>query len=141
MTAATVLELIKGSTKPFDVFLFDENEVKEDLSSADRAIIQVRKSIGGDIVLSRDTTANNLTIDSANGKLVATLTGAEAAALSTGTFIASAKVRFGDDDSWQDTDPFQVIIRASPTDVPVVFGGDYGIESGEAFGTPTVVQS
>jgi len=139
--AASTLELIKGSTKPFDVLIFDENEVMEDLSDVDRAIVQVRRSVSGEIILSRDTTAGNLVVVVADGKLTATMSGVEAADLPTGTFIGTALLRFGNDDSWQTADPFFVIIRASVADVPVLFAQDSGISSAEAFGTPTVVQS
>jgi len=136
--AALVLELIQGSTKPFDVYIFDENEVAEDLSSADRAIVEIRKSMGGDVVLSRDSSAGNVTIGT--GKLTCTLLAYEAAALDTGDFIGAAKVRFSDDDAWQDTDPF--IVRVLPgVPAPILFLEGNGIPSEEAFGTPTIVQS
>ena len=140
-SAATILEIVRGSTKPFDIFIFDENEVAEDLSAADRAVVEIRKSIDGEIVLARDTTASNLSINTSLKKLTATMLGYEAATLPIGDFIGSAKIRFGDNDSWQDTDPFIVRILPSSSVAPVVYAQGFGIESAEAFGTATIVQS
>ena len=104
---ASKLELFVGNTKPFDVV------IGSSLISSDRASLTVLDSIGGTVVLQRDTVAGNMSIDVGNMKLTSTLTGIEADALIPGKYIGQAGVRFGNDDTWQYTQPFHVEIKAS----------------------------
>ena len=90
------LVLVKGSAVPFDVFLLDPNDAKEDLSIFDRAALSIRDEEGGPDILLRSTQASptpNLSINVSAGKLTATLTQAEADALKEGDFVMDVVLR------------------------------------------------
>jgi len=110
------LELIIGSTKPFQVKLFDEQDGAEDLSAADKATFSIRDGLDETTdVLLFDTggVAADLSIDEPNSQLVATPVAGTWTGVEAGEYIGQAAVRFGDADSWQKTDLITVLIRAS----------------------------
>lgn len=109
------LRIVKGSTKPFDIELFDDNDVVEDLSTATLATFVMRNELTGSNVLLLRTTDGNLAIDSGDSKLTGTLTQIQADALVAGVYIAEAAIRFGATD-WIHTDPFyvRVLLSAAP---------------------------
>lgn len=104
---AKELTLYVGNSAPFDVI------IGTDLSGADLASITIMTAVGGTVILQRDVTAGNLSINFTDKKLTATLSGADADALAPGKYIAQAGVRFGDVDSWKFTDYFYTEIKAS----------------------------
>ena len=117
MSSETLLELIQGSVKPFDVFLFDEEDHAEDLSTATDATLRIMKYIedeAANAILDVDT-AGELSIDAANSKLICAITTVQADALPVGRFVAQANVKFGG--KWFTTDPFHVLVskRFAPT--------------------------
>lgn len=107
------IRLVKGSVKPFDVFILDDNDVKEDLSTAEAATLVIKESIDAatNVVLRR-TTDGNLSIDEDEGKVTGTLTQGEANALTPGSYVGEVAVRLGATD-WFHTDPFIVVIEPS----------------------------
>ena len=105
------LTVIQGSTKPFHIKIFNDNDLAEDLSTADKATFRITEYIGSAVdILLRDTGAANLVINKADSRLEVTLNITEAEGLSLGTFLGQAAVRFGSEDSWFYTDPFRVVI-------------------------------
>jgi hypothetical protein len=105
------LVLIQGSTKDFDILLFDQNDSPESLAGADQATFAVKETVdAGTNILLRRTADANLTITAASGKLTATLTQVESDALKPGTYIGEAAVRFPGP-KWLHTDPFFVRIQ------------------------------
>lgn len=115
MSAPTIpaeLILQAGSTLPFDVFPFDANGAQMPLEGADRAVVAIKKTLSATaFVLIRSTADANLTIDTANRRLVCSFAnGAEADALPPGRYRAQARVRYGSADSWRLSDPFSVRI-------------------------------
>lgn len=105
------LELIVGSARDFEVFLLDSNDVAENISDAAAATLAIRETLDAATdVLLRTTDAGNLTIDTTNSKLVASLTQDEADALVVGTYIAQASVQMTASSKWFHTDPFVVKI-------------------------------
>lgn len=92
----TTLLLIKGSTASFEIYLYDNLGNAEDISSAQAATFVVKEyEEASTSVLTRATSAANLSIDTGNRKLVGTLTQGEADALVPGTYIGVASLRFG----------------------------------------------
>ncbi len=108
-----VLVLVQGSARPFELRFLDEHDNSEDLSNVAAATLRIvgdPSDPGGTEILSRSTAASNLSIDSAESKIVGTLEQAEADALPTGIFIAAASVQFAGGSEWHDTDPIHCVI-------------------------------
>lgn len=106
----TTLKLTKGSTKPFDIVFYDDNDVLAVLAGASAGTFIIKKSVNGANILVRTTTGGTptLTLDIPNAKLIGALSQIEADALPVGTFIGMASVQFGS--KWEDSDPFIVEI-------------------------------
>jgi len=102
------LILTVGSSAPITIKITGES-----LTGVDQATLDVRPSSGATAVITRTTAAGNLSIDLGAGSLVASITGVEADALVAGTYIGQAMLRYGDADSWRETDPFHVRIDAA----------------------------
>lgn len=113
MTVHRQLELQQGSAADFEVFLFDPNGDAEDLSGATSAEFVMQEILGDDTTtkLTRSTTAGNLSIDSAAGKLGGTLTQLEADALAKGTYSGQASVVIGGKNLV--TLEFRVVVRTT----------------------------
>lgn len=110
--AIDALVIVQGSSVDLAIEIFDDRDVAEDLSVADAATLAVRTSLQDTAaILERSTAAGNLSIDAAGSRLVATLTTPESAALVPGAYVGQAAIRFGDDDSWKVTDPFEVRVK------------------------------
>lgn len=107
------LRLVKGSTKPFDVFLLDDNDAAEDFSTAQEATLVIKESLQAeDEILSLSSFDDNLTIDEDTGKVTGTLTQDEADDLPPGSYVGEVAVRMGATD-WIHSDPFLVVIEPS----------------------------
>lgn len=87
------LVLTKGAAIPFDLFFFDPNDAKEDLSIYDRATLSIREEEGGADILARSTQSGNLSINVSAGKLNATLTQLEADGLKVGLHVMDIALR------------------------------------------------
>lgn len=105
------LDLIKGSTIPFEIVVLDGDGNPESLSGADKASLTVRDKAGGTVILQRDTVAGGLSIDVATGKLLGTMTQVVADGLTVGYFIAASAVHYTAGDRWIDSDEINVRIR------------------------------
>jgi len=105
------LELVAGSVKPFDIYLYDENDVKENLAAATRATFRVVAARGDTTYIIDIDTGAEVTIDSVNGRLVCQLTQVQADALEEGTYIGQATVEISS--AWYYTDPFLVKVLDS----------------------------
>lgn len=109
------LEIVRGSVMPFDVYIFDEEGVAEDLSAVTAASLIVKPSAESPTqVFKRQTSAGNLTVDAENSKLVGTLTQAEANGLVAGLYIGEVALQIGG--AWRHSDPFYV--RVAPSMAP-----------------------
>lgn len=110
-----VLVLIKGSTQPFDILLFDENGQPEILSVFDQATLVIREEEAGSNLLLRRTADGNLSINASASKLTGTLTQVEADALTPkpGYFIADVALRNTADQKWVHMDRIHVQILNS----------------------------
>jgi hypothetical protein len=108
------LVIKQGNAADSEIELIDDNGSSEDLSSAQAATFAIKKDItstaGSNTILFRDTTTGNLSIGV--GKLIVTLSQAEANALVPGLYVGEAAVRFGATD-WLHTYPFSVRILFS----------------------------
>lgn len=108
------LSLVQGSEKPFDIFLFDENDNPDDLTLVTDATFVVQRDINdpiGSALINIDTTVGGLSINKPLSKLTGVLSLAEAQALPVGTFIGQAGVKSSG--QWFFTDPFNVIVRST----------------------------
>ena len=85
--SSEVLKLVKGSTQPFEIYVFDENDAPANLSVFDKATFSLREEEAGSTLLLRRTEDANLTINTGASKLVATLSQAEADALKAGGIL------------------------------------------------------
>lgn len=109
------LTLIMGSTVPFDVYLFDEEDVAEDLSAVTAATFIVKPSaVSPTFVLKRQTASGNLTVNADEAKLTATITQAEANGLVAGMYVGEVALQIGG--AWRHTDPF--FVRVVPSMAP-----------------------
>lgn len=119
MTDHNSMVVIIGSTKTWEVEIGDERAIMEDLSLADRCTMRISSDITdpASVIADFSSTAGNMTIDSVKSLLTVTPTALVADAFPAGVFIAACNVRFGDDDSWQQTDRFYVtfIHQGAPT--------------------------
>ena len=115
MSSNRELEIVVGSVRPVNIYLFDERDEAEALGAATKATFTV-KSDSTTTLLSRDTDAANLTIDTANSRLTATVSQVEADALTPGTYYGGVAVEFAE--GWYQSDPFTVkIIAASSSTI------------------------
>ncbi len=103
-----VLILIKGSTKPFDVYLYDANDAAENLAPFDQATLAVREEESGANQLLRKTSDATLSISVSASKLIAVLTQVEADALVPGLYVADVALRETSTQKWIHTDRFKV---------------------------------
>lgn len=114
-----VLVLIKGSTKPFDVLVFDQNDQPENLTVFDHATFTLRDSETASNLLLRRTADGNLTINAGASKLTATLTQPEADALKTGDLVAMVSFRETATGKWVDLDRIRVrVLNSFATHTP-----------------------
>lgn len=107
----TTLKLISGSTKPFDIVIYDDNDVLAVLAGATAGTFIIKRSVNDSTsVLVRTTTGitPTLTLDIPNSKLIGALSQEEADDLPVGVFIGMISVQFGA--NWEDSDPFIVEI-------------------------------
>lgn len=103
-----VLVLLKGSTKPFDIFIFNQDDQPEVLSAFDAATFSIREEESGpDIVLLR-TADVNLAIDTANAKLTGTLSQPQADALKVGPMVGDVALRETSSGKWFHLDRIRV---------------------------------
>lgn len=108
-----VLTLVKGSVKPFDVYLFNENDSPESLAGADEATFTVKDGPSSAAsILTRSRAGGTLTIDVANSKLTMTLSQGEADGLTPGEYIGDLAIRFGSG-NWFHADLIRVRITPS----------------------------
>ena len=110
MTTArvSILTLIVGSTRPFDIEIVDENNAEFSMAGITRASFRIATSLSAtDDVLTLDTDEGDLAIGT--GKLTGSMTQAQADALETGIFVAEAALLIGS--GWQHTDVFHVHVR------------------------------
>lgn len=104
-----VLTLIKGSTQPFDILLFDELDAPLVLSIFDHATFKMREEEAGADVLVRSTQATTLSINASASKLTGTLSQVEADALVPNkTYIADVALRVTADQKWVSVDRIKV---------------------------------
>ncbi len=109
-----VLLLIKGSTKPFDVFVFDQNDQPENLAVFDQATLVLRESDAGANLLLRRTADGNLSINTTASKLTATLSQGEADGLKAGgELVAMVSLRETLTQKWVDLDRIRVKVLNS----------------------------
>lgn len=102
-----LLELIVGQEDPIDVFFVKKDgsvEVLDDISSA---TFYVRPSITGTPIIAKNVL--DIEFDITDGKMVVTLSAAEADALVPGLYIGQAAVR--QNTNWLFTNWFQVKIH------------------------------
>lgn len=95
-----VLTLIKGSSKPFDIFIFDQRGAAENLAVFDQATLSLREEEGGSTLLLRRTADVNLSINSSASKLTGTLLQADADSLKTGEMIIDVALRETSSSKW-----------------------------------------
>ena len=103
------LVLFIGDAQPIDLDLFDPDGAVETTSGLNAAVFTI--SDGSTVILTRDTTAGDLSILS--GKLTATLTSIEADALVAGNYIGQVAVRFTSDSKWKESELFPVRVRTA----------------------------
>ena len=101
------LEVTVGSVLEWDILLVDEDGNGEPVSGWAAATLAVKD--GDTEILVRTTVAGNLSINTADKKLVATLTQEEADALSPGVYVGEAAGQTAS--GWVHTDPFMVEIE------------------------------
>lgn len=107
------LVLIAGSNSPATVQLSGSAAAEDLLVGSDRATLTLRTAPGATPAVEATTVDGSLAIQAGDGRVVWTPTGAQAAALAPGRYLAEVWVRFGDDESWRPSETFWVEVRSA----------------------------